>query len=251
MLEEILQKKRAEVAELNEAVLRNVRPSTRNLSYTLGTGRANLSVFVELKRRDPHAGELPDDLDLVHLAKQLQAAGVAGFVVATESLYWGGSRNDLIDLDRAGVQLPLVRNDFIVEELQLYESRRAGADSVFLRASLLDDSRLQSALRIVASMHMVGIVLVQDAAELERALATDVPVIAISNRNPENGAADIRNTLDLAPRVPPTRSVLSCFGITSAADVERLRNQVDGICVGSALLRSSDPLRLLQELAGP
>lgn len=251
MLEQILQKKRAEVAELNEAVLRNVRPSTRNLSYTLGTGRANLSVFVELKRRDPHVDDLPENLDLVHLAKQLQPAGVAGFVVATESLYWGGSRNDLIELDRAGVQLPLVRNDFIVEELQLYESRRAGADSVFLRAGLLDDSRLHSALRIVASMHMVGIVLVHDAAELDRALATDVPVIAISNRNAQNGASDVQNTLDLAPRVPATRSVLSCFGITSAADVDRLRGQVDGICVGSALLRSRDPLRLLQELAGP
>ncbi len=249
MLDEILQQKRTEVAELNEAVLRNVRPSTRNLSYTLGTGRSNLSVFVELKRRDPHGADLPEDLDLVALAAQLQPAGAAGFVVATESLFWGGSRDDLIALDRHGVQLPIIRNDFVIEELQLYESRRAGADSVFLRAALLDDAHLNSALRVVASMHMVGVILVHDASELERALATDVPVIAISNRDAKTGEARIETTLELAPHVPASRSVLSCFGITSAADVARLREHVDGICVGTALLCAENPVALLGELA--
>ena len=251
MIDAILQQKRAEVAALNESLLRNVRPSTRNLSYTLGTGRGHLSVFVELKRRDPYVGAMPDDLDLFALAETLQPAGAAGFVVATEKLYWGGSRDDLIELDRRGVQLPLIRNDFIIEELQLYESRRAGADSVFLSADLLDAPRLRSALRIVASMHMVGIVMVHDAPQLERALATDAPVIAISNRDRSSGVANIQTTLDLAPTVPRARSVLSCFGITDAAQVERLRGHVDGISVGSALLQANDPVAFLRELARP
>jgi len=249
MIDKILEQKRAEVAALNESLLRNVRPSTRNLSYTLGTGRSNLSVFVELKRRDPYTGEMGDGLDLGALAETLQPLGAAGFVVATEQLYWGGSRDDLIELDRRGLQLPLIRNDFIIEELQLYESRRAGADSVFLDADLLDDERLRSALRIVASMHMIGIVLVHNAPHLERALATDAPVIAISNRDRTTGAADIQTSLDLAPVVPPSRSVLSCFGIANSEQVARLRGHVDGICIGTALLRSDDPAAFLRGLA--
>ena len=251
MIDKILQQKRADVAALNESLLRNVRPSTRNLSYTLGTGRSNLSVFVELKRRDPYAGDMREGIDLGAFAETVQPLGVAGFVVATEQHYWAGSRDDLVELDRRGVQLPLIRNDFIIDELQLYESRRAGADSVFLAADLLDDERLRSALRIVASMHMVGIVLVHDALHLDRALATDAPVIAISNRDRNSGVADIQNTLDLAPAVPASRSVLSCFGIADAAQVKRLREHVDGICIGTALLRSDDPAALLLELARP
>lgn len=250
MLDEILRQKRAEVAALNENLLRNVRPSTRNLSYTLGTGRQNLSVFVELKRRDPFAGEIRSDFDVVALAARLQPLGIAGFVVATEKLYWGGSRDDLVELDRHGVQLPLIRNDFIVEELQLYESRRAGADSVFLCPDLLDDARLQSALRVVASMHMIGIVLVHDDTELQRALQTDASVIAISNRDRARGEVDFQKTLELARQVPPTRAVLACFGVQNRDDVERFRGHVDGICVGTPLLRAADPAAFLLELTG-
>jgi indole-3-glycerol phosphate synthase len=249
VIDEILRQKRTEVAGLNEGLLRNVRPSTRNLSYTLGNGRENFAVFVELKRRDPYTGDMPADLDLFAFAETVQSAGAAGFVVVTEGLYWGGSRDDLVELDRRGVQLPLIRNDFVIEELQLYESRRAGADSVFLRAGLMDDARMRSALRVVASMHMVGIIMVHDAAELERALATDVPVIAISNRDAASGTPDLERTLDLASRVPASRSLLACFGIAGVADVQRLRGRVDGVCVGTALLRAPDPAAFLVELS--
>ncbi|UCE01998.1 MAG: indole-3-glycerol-phosphate synthase [Candidatus Latescibacterota bacterium] len=250
MLEEILRQKRAEVAQLSESMLRNVRPSTRNISYALGTGRENMTLFAELKRRDPWSGEIRPDLDLVGLADTLQRVGIAGLVVDTEGLYWGGSRDDLIALDRHGIQIPIVRNDFIVEELQLYESRRAGADSVLLRVGLLDDDALKSALRVVASMHMVGIVLVYTSAELDRALATDAVVIAISNRDLETGAVDLGRTLELATRVPSSRSVLACFGIGSAADVQMLRGSVDAVCIGSALLQAPDPIAFLTALAG-
>ncbi len=145
----------------------------------------------------------------------------------------------------------MVRNDFIIDEMQLYESRRAGADAVVLRPCLLDEAKLASALRTTASIHMVGIVLVSNAAELDRALATEAPVIGISNRDLESGRIDLRTTLDLAPRIPASRRVLSCFGIRSAADVRALRGHVDALCIGSALLRAADPAALFAELAGP
>jgi indole-3-glycerol phosphate synthase len=203
---------------------------------------------VELKRRDPYAGDIRPDLDLPALADRLQEAGVAGLVVDTESRHWGGSRDDLVALERHGVQVPLVRNDFILDELQVYESRRAGADSLFLRPALLDDARLRSALRVAASMHMVGVVLVSDAEELARALAADAAVVAISNRDLETGRIDLGTTLELAPRVPASRSLLSCFGIRSAADVRLLRGKVDALCIGTPLLQAGDLAGFLVEL---
>ena len=250
MLDQILQDKRAEVAKLDEQLLRGVRPSARDVTYAIGTGRTDLVVFVELKRRDPWAGEMRPGLDLVAVAGRLQDAGASALVVDTESRHWGGGRDDLVALERQGMQIPLVRNDFIVEELQLYESRRAGADSVFLRPALLDGARLDSALRVAASMHMVGIVLVDSAPELERALEAAAPVIAISNRDLETGRIDLGKTLALAPRVPASRAVLSCFGIRTPDDVRRLRDCVDGICLGTALLQAADPAARLAELVG-
>lgn len=251
MLEQILQDKRAEVAQLEERLLRNVRPSTRDLRYSIGTGRESLSLFVELKRRDPWEGELRPDLDLPALAARLEEVGIGAIVVATESRYWGGSREDLASLERRGVQVPLLRHDFIVEELQIYDSRRLGADSLFLRPALLPGERLQSALRVARSTHMVAVVLVANARELDAALATEAPIIAISNRDFDSGRLDLQTTLQLAPRIPASRSVLSCFGIRSAADVRAMRGTVDAVCVGTALLRAADPVAELAQLAAP
>lgn len=250
MLEEILRDKRAEIARLDDKLLRGVRPSTRDLRDAMGTGRDSLSLLVELKRRDPHDGDIDPALDVAGLAERLQGLGVGALVVNTDAR-WGGSRDDLVALERHGVHLPLVRNDFIIDEIQLYESRRAGADAVFLRPALLDDAQLSRALRVTASMHMLGIVLIANATELERALATDAPIIGISNRDLESGHIDLQASLDLAPRIPATRPVLSCFGIRTAGAVRALRGQVDALCLGSALLRAADPARFLAELSGP
>jgi indole-3-glycerol phosphate synthase len=248
MLDQIVQDKRAEVAKLSEQLLRNVRPSTRDVTYAIGTGRSEITVFAELKRRDPYTGAIRPDLDPAAMADALQAAGVSALVVDTESRHWGGSRDDLIALERHGVQIPIIRNDFVVEELQLYESRRAGADSMFLSPALLEGPRLASALRVAASMHMVGIVLVGAESELELALETTAPIIAISNRDLETGRIDLGTTLALAPRVPASRAVLACFGIRTAEDVRRLRGVVDGVCIGTALLQAEDPVARLEEL---
>lgn len=249
MLEQILADKRAEVAKLNPALVRNVRPSTRDLAYAIGTQRERLSLFAEIKRRDPFAGDVCPELDVAALGASLQEIGIGALWVCTESRHWGGSRDDLMALDRQA-QTPLVRHDFIVEELQLFESRRAGADAVVLQPRLLQPDVLRSFVRTAASMHMGTVMLVHDLAEMGAALATEAAVIAISNRDPGTGALRLETTLELAPRVPRERSVLSCFGIREAEDVERLRGSVDALLLGAPLLCAEDPLDFLRRLAG-
>lgn len=249
MIEQILADKRAEVAALNATMIRSVRPSTRDLSYAVGAGREAMSLLVEVKRRDPFEGDVRLDLDVTGLATRVAELGIGALVVATESRHWGGSRNDLVALDRV-VQMPLVRHDFIVEELQLFESRRAGADAVFLRPALLGLDVLRNFARTLAAMHMSAVLLVHDQTELEAALAVESQFIAISNRDPETGAIDLAKTLLLAPQVPKSRSVISCFGIRTAADVARLQGHVDAVCIGTPLLRAADPADFLRTLAG-
>jgi indole-3-glycerol phosphate synthase len=248
-LERILEDKRAEIATLNPTMIRSVRPSTRDLAYAVGWGRETLSLLVEVKRHDPFEGDVRLDLDVIAFGASLQEMGIGALVVATESRHWDGSRNDLVALDRT-VQMPLVRHDFIIEEMQLFESRRAGADAVFLRPALLAPDLLRGFARTLAAMHMSAVLLVHDQAELEAALSVESQFIAISNRHPETGAIDLAVTESLAPRVPKSRSVISCFGIRTAADVARLRGLVDAVCLGTPLLRATDPAAFLRSLTG-
>lgn len=248
MLESILADKRAEVARLNPALVRNVRPSTRDLTQALGTGRREPSLFAEIARRDPFAPGARPELDVATQGASLQDLGIGALWVCTETRYWGGSRDDLVALDRC-VQTPLVRFDFVVDELQLFESRRAGADAVVLQTRLLAPETLRSFVRTLAAMHMGAVALVHDLAELEAALAAEAPVIAVSNRDPGSGAVRLETTLELAPRVPEPRCVVSCYGIRRAEDVARLRGYADAILLESAIAAAPDPLAALRRLA--
>jgi len=249
LIAEILADKRVEVATLNAAMIRSVRPSTRDFAYAVGAGRESMSLLVEVKRRDPFEGDVRPDLDVTEFAARVAELGIGALIVATETRHWGGSRNDLVALDRV-VPMPLVRHDFIVDELQLYESRRAGADAVFLRPALLPVETLRSFARTLAAMHMGTVLLVHDTEELEAALAVESQFIAISNRHAETGAVDLATTLALAPLVPKSRSVISCFGIRTPDDVTRLQGHVDAVCIGSPLLRATDPAEFLRRLVG-
>ena len=237
------------MSKLNASLIRNVRPSTRALSYCIGTGCQALALWAHVARRDPYDGDVRADFDLVSTATRLSELGIAALVVSTESRHWGGSRDDLVALDRS-TQVPLVRHDYIVEEMQLYESRRAGADAVVLHPGLVAPDVLRSFARVLASMHMVAVALVHDRTELERALEVEAPVIAISNRDPETGAVDLEVTLALAPLVPKSRSIVSCHGIRGHADIVRLRGVVDAVCLGTELLRAAEPHDFLRQLAG-
>lgn len=248
MLEQILQDKRAEVGRLDERLLRNVRPSTRDLRLSLGNVQQQLSLFAEIKHRDPQAGDFTANRDIAAWVGSLQQLGIGALVITTESRHWGGSRDDLIALDRQGVPIPLIRNDFIIDELQLYESRAAGADAVFLRPAILDDAGLRSSLRILHSMHMTGIPLASTPAELERVLPLETPIVALCSGDPERGSTDVREISEMAARIPGPRSIVACFDIETGDAIRRLQGHVDAICLGTELLRAADPAAFLMRL---
>jgi indole-3-glycerol phosphate synthase len=250
-LEDILKDKRAEVSRLDERLLRNVRPSTRDLRLSLGSGRQRLSLFAEFKRWDAGGEKITGAPDLPTWTETLQQLGVGALVVNTDSRTWGGSRDDLIALERQGVQIPLIRNDFIIDRLQLYESRAAGADALFLRPSLLDDESLESSLRVLHAMHMTGIPLVETPAELDRVLALEAPVLAVSRGEPTRREAGVEGLLQMAAKIPGSRSVIACFDIEDMAHIRQLQGHVDALCLGTGLLRSSDPATFLMQLIAP
>jgi indole-3-glycerol phosphate synthase len=143
----------------------------------------------------------------------------------------------------------VLRKDFLIDPYQVAESRVLGADCVLLIAACLEDREMRSLEALAHSLDMAVLVEVHDAAELERALALQTPLLGINNRNLRTFETTLQTTLDLLPRIPGERLVVTESGILSRADVARMRAAgVQTFLVGEAFMRAPDPGIALGEL---
>ncbi|PYK21934.1 MAG: indole-3-glycerol-phosphate synthase TrpC, partial [Verrucomicrobia bacterium] len=100
-----------------------------------------LKIIAEFKRRSPSAGILRDDLSVADVARRYERGGACAISVLTDDEYFGGSLEDL-SAARSSAKLPVLRKDFIIDPIQIYEAAMAGADAVLLIVAALDDALL-------------------------------------------------------------------------------------------------------------
>ena len=253
ILDKILTVKRAEVAAAKRAAPEvearaRAAPATRDF---VGALRAKTpAVIAEIKRASPSKGLLRANFDPAAIAKSYEQAGAACISVLTDREFFQGAPEDLIKA-KAACALPALRKDFLIDPYQAFEARALGADCVLLIVACLDDAQMRSLEKLAHSLGMAVLVEVHDAAELERALALDTPLIGINNRNLRTFETRLETTLDLLPRMPKQRMVITESGILSAADVRRMRDQgVNAFLVGEAFMRAPDPGSALREVFG-
>lgn len=240
-LDEIVTHKRAEVAARREALpLKGfagaLEPSRRSLELALRRRRTGF--ILECKGASPSQGILRDGIDLpaVIAAYGPHADAVS---VLTDERYFGGSFARLHSL-AAGLHVPVLCKDFVVEPYQVFEARRHGADAVLLMLSVLDDAAYRACHEAAVSLGLDVLTEAHTEAELDRALALGARIIGINNRDLRTLQVDLGVTERLAPRVPGDRLVISESGIGSHADTRRLRHLVDGFLVGTSLMRQPD-----------
>jgi indole-3-glycerol phosphate synthase len=150
---------------------------------------------------------------------------------------------------RAACELPVLRKDFIVDPYQVYESRVIGADAILLIVAALGDAQMQELNRVAHELGMDVLVEVHDASELERALQLDNRLIGINNRNLHTFETRLDTTINLLPRIPKDRIVVTESGILAPKDVALMRQQgVNVFLVGEAFMKVNDPGTRLAEL---
>src|SRR2546425_3775649 len=137
-----------------------------------GAGQAPVGVIAEVKRRSPSAGAIREDLDPARHAASYQRGGAVAISVLTDETYFGGSLDDLARVVQA-VSVPVLRKDFILDELQLLEARVAGASAVLLIVRALATRRLQALARTARDPGVGVLVEVHSEAELDEALAAE------------------------------------------------------------------------------
>ena len=110
----------------------------------------------------------------------------------------------------------------MIEPYQVFESRALGADCILLIAACLAKAALLELEAIARGLGLAVLVEVHDADELAVALSLETPLVGINNRNLKTFETRLETTLELLPRIPPGRQVITESGILAAADVERM-----------------------------
>lgn len=252
ILDRIVRTKREEVAALERrrselVALADERGTPRSLVGALTVG-SQVAVIAEVKRRSPGAGEIRPGLDPVNLASTYEAAGAAAISVLTDQEYFGGTLGDLSQVEKA-VSVPVLRKDFIIDELQVVEARAAGADAVLLIVRILDDDQLSHLHGVAVGFGLEVLVEAHDGDELERALAAGARIVGVNNRDLSTFKADLGVTLDLLTRVPEDVVLVSESGIAGPADVSCLGAAgVDAVLVGEWILRQDTIPRAVSSL---
>jgi indole-3-glycerol phosphate synthase len=250
ILRRILATKRAEIEAARASVPlaemeRRARAAAAPRDFT-GALRAKISagkpaVIAEVKRASPSKGLLRDPFDPAAIARSYAAAGAACLSVLTDREYFQGAPEHLVAA-RAACELPVLRKDFVVEPYQVYEARALGADCILLIAAALAAGDMRGLERLAQGLGMAVLVEVHDAAELEAALTLSTPLLGINNRDLRSFETRLETTLELLPRVPAGRLVITESGIRASGDVERMQAAgVQAFLVGEAFMRSPDP----------
>jgi len=258
ILDKIVAVKRDEIAA---ARLRRDLASLRGDAEALGGQRdfvgsirakldaGQAGVIAEIKKASPSRGVLRERCGPAEIAVSYAAHGAAALSVLTDAQFFQGSAA-FLEQARAACALPVLRKDFIVDAYQVFEARAMGADCILLIVACLDDAVMTDLHAQAQALGMAVLVEVHDEAELDRALRrTTTPLVGINNRNLRTFEVTLRTTLDLLPRVPPDRLLVTESGILGRADVQRMRAAgVHAFLVGEAFMRAGEPGVALAEL---
>lgn len=257
ILDEIVASKRTEVAQLKRrsttaelrAEAEKAEPARDFAAALRATGGA-VRLIAEVKRKSPSKGMFRAGLDAAELARTYAEHGAACISVLTDGPFFAGSLDDLRAVRKA-VALPLLRKDFVIDEIQIYEARAAGADAVLMIAAILEDAQLAGYHRLAGELGMSALVEIHDEAELRRVLPLRPALIGINNRDLKTFVTDLATTERLRPLIPPECCVVGESGIHRRADVARLRAAgVQAILIGESLIMAGDTAAKMRELAG-
>ncbi len=209
-----------------------------------------VSLIAEVKKASPSAGVIRCDFDPVAVARAYEEAGAACISVLTDREFFQGAP-DFLSQIRQRVELPLLRKDFMLEELQLTESRALGADAFLLIVAALEPKKLGTLMAAGRKLDMDALVEVHNGQELEAALEAEADLIGINNRDLHTFEVSLETTERLAPSVPDGVCLVSESGIKDHDDVLRLADcGVDAVLVGETLMRADDMATAVRALMG-
>jgi indole-3-glycerol phosphate synthase len=256
ILDQIVAAKRREIAEAKsarpEAEVRRAAeaaPPSRDFFAALAKP-GPIRLIAEFKRASPSAGAIRAGAEPLDIARSYEQHGASCISVLTDGPFFQGSLADLSEI-RGGVEIPVLRKDFILDSYQLLEARAAGADAVLLIAECLDDCNLRALHNAALELRLTPLVELYEPENLPRVLEAGATLIGVNNRDLRTFRTDLDHVLSLRDRVPEGCLLVAESGIRTRADVVRLEAAgIDAILVGESLMARPDVGEAVDELLG-
>ena len=244
ILNKIIKTKKDEVEQLKkqttisalEKIIAQLEPCL-NLRQALISEDCN--IIAEVKCASPSRGKFVADFDPVRIAGVYEQNGAAAISVLTDEKYFSGHKNYLTQIKQK-VKLPLLRKDFIIDPIQIYETRTTGADAILLIVHVLG-KKLTEFILLSKELGLSSLVEVHTEEELDLALAADAEIIGINNRNLDTFVTNIETSRQLRARIPTDKIVVAESGIMSRADIDILmQSNIHAFLIGEAQITAPD-----------
>ncbi|MFW8600730.1 indole-3-glycerol phosphate synthase TrpC [Desulfobacterota bacterium M19] len=254
ILDTIVEYKRQEVARLK--LQGGPRPPEMEIAPPRGFKDALLSyegvaVIAEAKKASPSKGLICPDFEPAAIARDYEKGGAQAMSVLTDEHFFQGSLAYIPEV-RSVVNLPVLRKEFIIDEIQIREAALFGADAILLIAAILADREMEDYLNQARELGLDVLVEAHDEREAERSLRAGAGLIGINNRNLRDFTMDIETTFRVMAELPAAVPVVSESGIKDSADLRRLAER--GVCaalIGESLMRAPDRAQALRDLRLP
>ena len=246
MLDEIINNKLKEIEHLKQKLdIKSIDSTKKNNSfYHRILSNQNIkknSIIAEIKRRSPSKGILVNNLDISDTAISYESGGAACVSVLTEKDYFNGSNSDLI-IAKKTTSIPILRKDFIIDPVQVYESKMLDADCILLIISALTEDMFKELYNLAISINLDVLVEVHDIDELNFALSCNVKLIGINNRNLKTFDVDINTSIVLSEHIYDSDiAIVSESGISNKKDIDMLNESgIYSFLIGEHLVKSKD-----------
>ena len=244
ILDKIVETKKEEMAALKKAtsiatlegVIAGLAPCR---DFRKAISEADCAIIAEVKCASPSRGRLVEHFSPLDIAKIYEQNGAAAISVLTDETYFCG-RKDYLTQIRSEAGIPVLRKDFIIDALQVYETRAIGADAILLIVRVLK-ARLAEFIALSKEAGLSPLVEVHTQDELDEALAANAEIIGINNRNLDTFVTDINTSRDLKKNIPAGITVVAESAIKDRADIEYLTAAgIHAFLIGEGLMTSTD-----------
>ena len=233
------------IEELREIARDQAPPRgfTKAIQNTSGT-----ALICEVKKASPSKGIIREDFDPIKIARAYETGGAACLSVLTDGPGFMGS-NEIFKAVRQTTGLPLLRKDFMIDPIQITESRVMGADCILIILAMIDDDTAKDLIEEATRLGMDALVETHDEAELARAVALGAPLIGINNRDLRTFETTLDTFDKLAGQAPNHATLIAESGIFTKADIERLaKDGAQGYLIGESLMRQDDIVAAVKSL---
>ena len=256
ILDKIINYKKIEVKYLKEKfTLNDFKKLANNIEISRGfrnslllNSKQGYGLIAEIKKASPSKGIIRNKFDPKKIAIDYKKAGASCISVLTDEKFFSGNE-EYIKIVKNAVDLPVIRKDFIIDPIQVYQSKIIGADCILLIVACLSDSRIKELYDLAKNLVLDVLIEVHSFEELQRAMKLKPEMIGINNRNLKNMETSIKTTLDLSPLIPKDTLIISESGLKTRMDLRLIaKNGVRCFLIGESLMEKEDIFKSTKEI---